>query len=119
MEAYLCFFVNFKQNNWAKFLLMAEFAYNNAKNASSSHTLFRLNYSYHLQMLYKDEVNPYSKFKSADNLSAELKELLIVCKKNFYHTPGFQKRAYNKSVKPRNYVFSNKVWLNSKYIKTK
>ena len=30
MEAYLQVFVNFKQNNWARLLLMAKFAYNNA-----------------------------------------------------------------------------------------
>ena len=38
MEAYLQAFVNFKQNDWARLLLMAEFAYNNVKNASTGHT---------------------------------------------------------------------------------
>ena len=33
IEAYFKAFVNFKQNNWAQFFLIAEFAYNNAKNA--------------------------------------------------------------------------------------
>ena len=47
MEAYLWAFVNFKQNNWARLLPMAEFAYNNAKNASTSHTPFELNCLYH------------------------------------------------------------------------
>ena len=47
MEAYLRAFVNFEQNDWAKLLSMAEFTYNNAKNASTSHTPFELNYSYH------------------------------------------------------------------------
>ena len=27
--------------------------------------------------------------------------------------------AYNKDVKPKIYVFNNKIWLNSKYIKIK
>ena len=47
MEAYLRAFVNFEQNNWAKLLSMAEFAYNNAKNASTGHTPFELNCGYH------------------------------------------------------------------------
>ena len=47
MEAYLRAFVNFKQNDWARFLLMAEFAYNNARNASTGHTSFELNCGYH------------------------------------------------------------------------
>ena len=43
IEAYLRVFVNWEQNDWAKLLPMAEFAYNNAKNASIGHILFELN----------------------------------------------------------------------------
>ena len=98
---------------------MAEFAYNYAKNASSDHTLFKLNCGYHPRMFYKKNVNPRFKSKSADKLSTELRELMIVCRKNLYHAQKLQKHAYNKGVKPRNYASGNKVWLNSKYIKTK
>ena len=65
---------------------MAEFAYNNAKNASIGHTLFELNCGYHPQILYKEEVDSFSKFKSVDKLSAGLRELIIVYQENFYHT---------------------------------
>ena len=58
METYLQVFVNFKQENWARLLLITEFAYNNTKNASTGHTPFKLNYGYHVQILYKKEVNP-------------------------------------------------------------
>ena len=119
MEAYLQVFVNFKLNDWARLLSIAKFAYNNAKNASSGHTLFELNCGYHPQILYKDKIDPYSKSKSADNLSVELNELIIVCKKNLYHAQKFQKQAYNKGVKSKSYVLNNKIWLNSKYIKIK
>ena len=64
---------------------MAEFIYNNAKNASFSHTLFEFNCGYYPQMLYKDDVDPCSMSKSANKLSTELKELMIVCRKNLYH----------------------------------
>ena len=37
---------------------MAEFVYNNAKNASTSHTPFDLNCGYHPRMSYKEEVDP-------------------------------------------------------------
>ena len=85
MEAYLRRFVNFKQNDWARLLPMAEFAYNNAKNASTGHIPFELNYGYHLWMSYKEKVDSCSKSKSADKLSAELRELMIVCRKNFHY----------------------------------
>ena len=48
IEAYLQAFVNIEQNNWARLLLMAEFVYNNAKNASTGYTLFERNCRYHL-----------------------------------------------------------------------
>ena len=119
MEAYLRAFVNFEQNDWVRLLPMAEFAYNNAKNASTGHTLFKLNCNYHSRMLYKEEVDPRSKSKSADELSAELRELMFICRENLHHAQELQKRAYDKGVTPRSYVPGDKVWVNSKYIKTK
>ena len=98
---------------------MAEFAYNNAKNASSGHTPFEFNCGYHSRMSYKKDVDPRSKSKSADKLSTELRELMIVCRENLHHAQELQKRAHDKGVKPRSYAPSDKVWLNSKYIKTK
>ena len=40
MEAYLQAFVNYEQNDWAKLLPIAKFAYNHAKNVSIGHTPF-------------------------------------------------------------------------------
>ena len=98
---------------------MAEFTYNNAKNASTGHTSFELNCGYHPRMSYEEDVDPRSQSKSADKLSAELRELMIVCRENLYHAQELQKRAHDKEVKPRSYSPGEKVWLNSKYIKTK
>ena len=44
---------------------------------------------------------------------------MVVCRENLYHTQELQKRAHNKGVKPRSYAPGKKVWLNSKFIKTK
>ena len=44
---------------------------------------------------------------------------MFVCRENPYHTQKLQKQAHNKGVKPKSYVPNDKVWLNSKYIKTK
>ena len=60
MEAYICAFVNWKQNNWARLIPIAEFAYNNFKNVSTGQTPFKWNYGYHLQMSYEEEVHPRS-----------------------------------------------------------
>ena len=114
MEAYFQAFINFEQNNWARFLSISKFAYNNAKNASTGHTFFKLNSVYHPWMSYNEDINLSSKSKSADELSADLQEPMTVCRKNFYHAQEFWKQARNKVVKPRSYAPSDKVWLNSK-----
>ena len=44
---------------------------------------------------------------------------MIVCRKNLHSAQEHQKRAHDKGVKPRTYAPDEKVWLNSKYIKTK
>ena len=98
---------------------MTEFAYNKSKNASIGHTFFEINYGYHPGMLYEEDVNSRFYFKSADELSEELKELMIVYCKNLHYTQELQKQAHDKRVKPRSYALSKKVWLNSKYIKIK
>ena len=70
-------------------------------------------------MSYEENVDPCSQSKSADELLAELRELMIVCRENLYHAQELQKRAYDKRVKIRSYAPGKKVWLNNKYIKTK
>ena len=70
---------------------------------------FKLNYEYYPQILYKENINPYSKSKSVNKLFAELRELIIVCQENLHHAQEFQKRVYNKGVKLKNFAFSNKV----------
>ena len=119
MEAYLRAFVNFEQNDWARLLPMAEFAYNNAENASTGHTPFELNCGYHPRVSFEKDTDPRSRSKTAEELSSELRELMTVCRENLHHAQELQKRAHDKGVKPRSYAPSDKVWLNSKYIKTK
>ena len=72
---------------------MTEFVYNNAKNVSTGHTPFELNCGYYLRMLYKEEVDPHSKSKSAEELSAEIRELMFVYQENLYHAQELQKQA--------------------------
>ena len=79
IEAFLRAFINWEQDDWARLLLMAEFAYNNAKNTSTGHTPFELNYGYHSRVSFEEDVDPRSKSRSADKLAGELRELIEVC----------------------------------------
>ncbi len=64
---------------------MAEFAYNNIKNTSTSHILFKLNYGYHLIVLFKDKINPDLRSHFANKLAKELRELIEICYQNLLH----------------------------------
>ena len=44
---------------------------------------------------------------------------MSMCRENLQHTQEFQKHYHDKHTKPKSYVPGDKVWLNSKYIKTK
>ena len=98
---------------------MAEFAYNNAKNASTGYTPFELNCGYHPRVSYKEDLNPRSKSKTAKKLSFELRNLMAACQQNLHHAQKLQKQAHNKGVKPQSYASGIKIWLNSKHLKTK
>ena len=85
IKTHLRAFLNFEQNNWARFLPMAEFAYNNTKNASTGYIPFELNCSYHLCISFKEDTDSRFWSKIVNKLLAELQKLMTVCRKNLYH----------------------------------
>ena len=68
---------------------MAEFAYNNAKNSSTGHTPFELNCDYHSSVFFEKDTNSRSQSKLADELSAELQDLITIYWENLYHAQEF------------------------------
>ena len=65
---------------------MAEFAYNNSKNASTRLTICELNYGYHSYVSFEDKCNARSRSSLAKELVVELRELMNVCCQSFLHT---------------------------------
>ena len=72
IEAYFWAFINFKQDDWVWLFFIAEIAYNNVKNASTSHTSFKLNYEYYPRVFYKEDLHLCSKSKTTEELSFKL-----------------------------------------------
>ena len=70
---------------------MAEFAYNNAKNSSIDHTPFELNCGYYLCVSFEEDTDPRFQSKSADKLSAELRDLMTVYQENLHNAQELQK----------------------------
>ena len=50
IEHYLLLFINYHQNDWAEWLSIAEFAYNNKVQSSTGHSPFMAIYGYHPNM---------------------------------------------------------------------
>ena len=119
MGEYLRGFMNWEQNNWARLLQMAKFAYNNVKNASTGYTPFELNCSFHLQLFFEDTVDPCSRSCSVNKIAKGAKGTGRYLSIKPTPCPKTPKRAHDKGVKPWGYTTEEKVWLNSKYIKTK
>ena len=70
---------------------MAEFVYNNTKNANTGYLSFKLNYKYYFYIFYKKDLNFYLKLKIAKKLSFKLENLMANCQKNLYQVQNFQK----------------------------
>ena len=98
---------------------MAEFAYNNAKNTSTGYIPFKLNCGYYPRDFYEEDLDPRLNLKITEELSSELQNLIAVYQQNLHHAQELKKQAHNKKVKPWNYTLGDKVWLSSKYLKTK
>ena len=96
-----------------------EFAYNNAKNSSTSHISFKFNCGYHLCVSYEKDLDPRSKSKIAEELSSELQNFIAIYQQNLHHVQEFQKQAHDKRVKLQSYTPGDKVWLSSKHLITK
>ena len=74
---------------------MAKFAYNSGKNLSTGYTLFELNRGYHPCVSFEENTNPHFQPKAVDELSAELQDLIIVCRENPSYAQKLQKQAHN------------------------
>ena len=88
---------------------MAKLAYNNAKNASTSHIPFEVYCGYHPKVFFEKDFDPCSRSGFVNKLIQKLKELIEVCCQNLFHASELQKKAYDKGVKRRSYTPGKKV----------
>lgn len=98
---------------------MTKFIYNVVKNGNTSLIPFEFNYNYYSYIFFKNKFDFYLKSCSFNKLANNLRNLMLICQQNLLHIQKLQKQAYDKNVKPHNYVLGEKIWLNSKYFKIK
>ncbi len=86
MEVYFRAFVNWEQDDCARLLSMAEFAYNNAKNVSTGHTPFKINCGYHPKVFFEENIDSRSRSRSANKLAEKLRKLMEVYYQKLLYT---------------------------------
>ena len=74
IEQYLRHYINYEQDDWVKFLPMAQFAYNNAEHSTLKVTPFYANYGYH-PALHKEPRPHESTSEAANETVQKLKSL--------------------------------------------
>ena len=72
LEQYLRIYVNHRQNDWAKWLAIAEFAFNNKIHAATKILLFQINYGRELRMGF--DIRKKEKNEKAEEFVREMKE---------------------------------------------
>lgn len=88
---------------------MTEYLYNNIKNASTDYRSFKSNCGYYPRVFYKEDINPTFILKLAKELSAKLRDLIIVYWKKLHYSLKLQKQAYDKTVKLKSDAVDNTV----------
>jgi len=72
LEQYLRMYVNHRQNNWAEWLAMAEFAFNNKVHTATKMSLFQVNYGREPRMGF--DIRKKGKNEKAEEFVKEMKE---------------------------------------------
>jgi len=117
MEQYLRIYCDYHQDNWSQLLPLAEFVYNNAKNASTGMSPFYANYGYHpritLRILSdKEHENPVAEtyINYVWRVHEELQTALGQAQAKY-------KNAFNKKTAPApEFKVSDRIWLNRRNI---
>lgn len=120
LEHYLRCFVDTEQLNWPSLLRTAEFACNNAKNATTGMSPFQalLGYSPDFHIRIEDDA-PSGEVPAATARIQKLGELRQKLEKHWQNTTEAQAKYYNSRHKPMEFQRGDLVLLSTKNLKLK
>ena len=113
---FLRHYINYRQNDWTKWLATAEFQYNNKEHAVTGHTLFYMNYGRHP---WKGNLTVETKIPSLEELLKKMETTREEARAAMERTKNPMKRQYNKRrQQSQDLKVGEQVWLEAKNIQT-
>src|SRR6266478_4287792 len=112
IEAYLWVFVSHHQDDWADWLPLAKFAYNNCIHSATCHTLFKLDSGQRPWM--GSEPTQSSTVEAADDFAQRMSQMQDEVKAALEHATDEMAWYYDHQRSPApTYKVGAKVWLNA------
>src|SRR5260370_10588133 len=114
LEQYLRIYTNYQQDNWTEFLPLAEFAYNNATNATTGVSPFFTNKGYHLEITV--DLQAASTSTEVEQFMTNLLELQDALKENIVKAQEhYQKNADRNRVEALDMKLDDLVYVKARY----
>ena len=119
LEQYLRIYCNYKQDNWADLLHMAEFSYNNTVSSTTKETPFYANYGYHPRFQLEEfDTTQNLRNPAAVERISYLKNLQTYLKLQIERAQDQHAQAFNRGVVAPQFKLGEKVYLSRKNIQT-
>ena len=127
MKHYLWVFINYMQDNWAKWILGAEFAANNASSVTTLISFFLVNFSQNSHLRFKSSellvtdltVQQWIKLLDIENFTKKMKVLTEHLRVEILIASVIYEFSVNRfCCSCSHYFVKDKVWLNTKNLNT-
>ena len=124
VERHLRTFCNYAQDDWPRWLPLAEFSDNNNVSSSTSMSPFYMNKGFHPRMSFSPDTPDYDSTRErieagkADDIVNRMQELLELGQKHMEETRSTMRKQANKHRKEVEYQVGDSVRLSSENIKT-
>ena len=118
LEQYLRCFLSYNQDNWVSLLPLAEFAYNNANNASTGVSPFFANYGHHPRMDSLQNALSFDNTNSTQDKAEHIQDILQDLKTRLLKAQESHKTFADQKRLDKTFPIGSQVWLNSRNIKT-
>jgi len=93
VKVFLRYYINYRQDDWTKWLATAEFQYNNKKHVATEHTPFYVNYGRHP---WKENITVEMEIPSLEDLLKKIETTREEAKTAIERTKETMKKQYDK-----------------------